>query len=97
MDDDYAVTTSPMMTIRERLLKIDNITDDKVADFLGAGQVLLVQMTRDVVDMVVAVDPMIVPWEEVGGMRLNFKVMTVMVPRMKLTQANRSGVVHYSA
>lgn len=96
MDDDYAVTTSAITTVRERILMIDGIQGVKVADFLPAGQVLLVQMTRDVVDMVVCVDPMIVPWEEVGGMRLNFKVMTVMVPRMKLTQANRSGIVHFS-
>lgn len=94
LDDDYVTTTATITTIRERLLGLGNLVGIRVADFLPADNVLLVQMTREVVDMVVALDPMIVPWEEKGGLRQNFKIMTIMVPRLKATYAARTGIIH---
>lgn len=79
-----------------RLLEIPTLTDIKVADFLTADNVLLIQMTSDVVDMVVGMQPTTVQWETDGGFLLNFKVMTIMIPRMKNTDAGRSGIVHMS-
>jgi hypothetical protein len=36
----------------------------------------------------------VVSWEGQGGMVLYFKVMAIMVPRIKLDHGARSGVVH---
>lgn len=96
LDDDYVATTATITTIRERILSIGNIAGIKVADFMTDESVLMIQMSREVVDMVVCVDPMIIPWEEEGGMRINFKIITVMVPRVKYTQASRSGIAYYT-
>ena len=53
-------------------------------------------MTSDVVDMVVAQQPTTVQWETDGGFKLNFKVMAVMIPRIKADADGRSGIVHLS-
>lgn len=96
LDKDYSIVSNVVTdTIRSRILKIGNIVDVRVADFLPDKNVLLIQMTPDVVDLVVTQDPIIVPWEEQGGMLLHFKVMACMVPRMKSTFALRSGLIHY--
>ncbi len=83
-------------SILTRLMEIPTLTDIKVADFLPADNVLMIQMTQDVVDMVVAMQPSTVEWETQGGFQLNFKVLACMIPRMKSTDAGRSGIIHLS-
>ncbi len=80
----------------QRLREIPNIEEIKVADFLQANNVLLIQMTRDVVDMVVGMQPTNLEWETQGGMLLNFKVMAIMIPRIKADSEGRSGIIHMS-
>lgn len=92
--DDFKANSDK--TILQRLRELPNIIDVKVADKLTANNVLLVQMTRSNVDMAVGMQPTVVRWEEQGGMVINFKVMAIMVPRIKLDYGNRSGVVHLS-
>lgn len=88
--------TNSDKSVISRVLEIPTLTDIKVADFLTADNVLLIQMTSDVVDMVVGMQPTTVQWETQGGFLLNFKVMTIMIPRLKQTDALRSGIVHLS-
>jgi len=88
--------TNSDKSIISRLMEIPTLTDIKVADFLTADNVLLIQMTQDVVDMVIAMQPSTVEWETQGGFQLNFKVLAIMVPRFKATDAGRSGIVHLS-
>lgn len=83
-------------TIFQRLKEIPGIIDIKPADKLTANNVLLVQMTSSNVDMIVGQQPIVVSWATQGGMVLNFKVLTIMVPRIKLDAGGRSGVVHLS-
>ncbi len=83
-------------SIITRLMEIPTLEDIKVADFLTADNVLMIQMTQDVVDMVVAMQPTTLQWETEGGMLLNFKVMSIMIPRIKADQDGRSGIVHLS-
>ena len=58
--------------------------------------VILLQLTSDVVDIVVGMQPTTLQWEDMGGMITNFKVMAIMVPRIKDTQTSQSGIVHYT-
>lgn len=83
-------------TILQRIKELPGILDVKPADKLGVNNIVLVQMTRSNVDMVVGMQPTVVFWETQGGMVLNFKVMSIMVPRIKLDAGGRSGVVHMS-
>lgn len=82
-------------TARDRIINgIPELQDIKPADKLDSGNVVLVQMTSDNVDLAVAQDINTVEWNEQGGMVTNFKVMAAMVPRIKADSEGRLGVVH---
>lgn len=93
LDDDYSGAKGDN-TLRERLLKIEGITEILTADYLTGWNVVMVQMTSDVVRAVVGMDITTVQWETHGGMRLNFKVMAILVPQLRLDANSNSGVVH---
>lgn len=95
LDGDYD-TTTPGTTIRERILKIAGIKGVKVVDTLTATNVLLVQMTSDVVRLVRGMGIQNVEWEVEGKMITKYKVMTIQVPQVRSDQDGNSGVVHYS-
>jgi uncharacterized linocin/CFP29 family protein len=83
-------------TARDRLLRIPGLEDVKPADELADGNIVLVQMTRDVVDLAVAQEIVTVDWETMGGMQSHFKIMSAMVPRLKSDSKKQMGVVHYT-
>jgi hypothetical protein len=83
-------------TILERVLAIPGITGIKPSKDLIASNVLMIQMTSDVVDMVTGMEPTTVEWETEGGMVTNFKVMAIMVPRVKFDYVTQSGIIHFS-
>lgn len=81
-------------SIRQRLLEIEGLTDIRVADFLTSDNVLLIQMTTDVIRMVEGLPIQTIQWDLEGGMLMNFKVMTIMVPQIRADYNNRCGIVH---
>jgi len=95
LDEDYDSTT-PGTTIRERILKISGIDGVKVIDTLTANNVLLVQMTSDVVRLVRGMGLQNVQWTREGNLVTKYKVMTIQVPQVRSDQEGNSGVVHYS-
>lgn len=96
LDEDYedTGTTSTNRTIRERILQIAGITGIKVVDTLTADNVILVQMTSDVVRLVRGMPITNVEWTQEGGMIYKYKVMTIQVPQVRSDQEGNSGVVH---
>ena len=95
LDNDYD-TTTPGTTIRERIMKIDGIKGIKVIDTLTADNVLLVQMTSDVVRLVRGMGIQNVEWQTEGKFITNYKVMTIQVPQIRSDQNGKSGIVHMS-
>jgi len=59
-------------------------------------EVILVSLTSDVVDMIMGLQPTVMQWETMGGFIVNFKVMAIMVPRMKSDSNLQSGIAHYT-
>ena len=94
LDDDYDTTTATGRTIRERILQLSGIKEIKVADRLSNHNVVLVQLTADVVDVAIAQDINTVQWEAKGGMELHFKTFAVWAPRIKSDITGKCGVVH---
>jgi hypothetical protein len=96
IDKDYSdsLTVGSTNTIRERILKISNITGIKVIDTLAANNVLLVQMTKDVVRLVRGLGLQNIQWGEEGNMVTKYKVITIQVPQIRSDQNNRSGIIH---
>ena len=93
IDEDYNAVT-PGTTIRERILKIAGIKGIKVVDTLTANNVVMVQMTPDVVRLVRGMGIQNVQWQEEGKMVTKYKVMTIQVPQIRADQAGNSGLVH---
>lgn len=95
MDADYS-TAKGDNTLRERLARIEGITEVKQADYLTGDTLLLVQQTSDVARIVNGMDITTVQWESHGGMQLNFKVMAILVPQLRSDFGGQTGIVHGS-
>jgi len=85
-------STAGGITYLEILKAKAGIADVKVTDAISAGDIVLVEMTRETIDMTVARDITVVEWETYGGMQSNFKVMAVMAPRVKSDYDGNCGV-----
>lgn len=94
LDSDFAPASGDTRTIRQRIMQLSGIAGITVADRLADDNVLLIQMTSDVVDLAMARDINTVQWQVDGGMQERFKVMAVWVPRIKSDFDGRSGIVH---
>lgn len=94
MDNDYDTSGQSTQTIRERILKINGITDIKVVDTLPADNVVMVQTTSDVVRLVQGMGVTNVQWQTEGNFVNKFKVMTIQVPQIRSDQNGKSGIVH---
>ena len=93
LDNDYDVSGTSLQTIRERILSISGIQEIKVVDRLAADTVIMVQMTKDVVDLVDGMPIQNVQWNSEGGFVHHYKVMTIQLPRIKSDYNNTSGVI----
>lgn len=92
LDEDYSDAKGDN-TLRQRLLMISGIRDVKTLYHLTGFRFVLVQMTSDVIRMVLGMDITTLQWETLGGMRLNFKVMAIMVPQIRADFNSNSGIV----
>lgn len=95
LEEDYKSATSG--TIRERLESIDVGGGRKlrvrVADQLGTDRTFMMQMTNDVADIIVGQQPTVVSWQDGPGWERFFAVMAILVPRVRETYTNQSGIV----
>lgn len=83
-------------TVLERILDIREIQEVKPASSLASGNVVLVQLTPDVVQLGEAQDITVVDWDEEAGFEAHFKVFAGIVPIVKSTHKKQSGVTHYT-
>jgi len=76
------------------VMSMKGIEDIKTTDALSANDIALVEMSRETIDLDVAVDIKVVEWDTHGGMQSNFKIMAVIAPRVKSDYDGRCGVVY---
>lgn len=96
LDNDYSAAKGDL-TLRDRLKKIDGIRDVRTLDFLTGYQMILVQLTSDVIREVIGMDVVTLQWETHGGMMQNYKVMCIMVPQLRSDINGKTGIVHGTA
>jgi len=94
MDEDFKANSDK--SVRQRIMEVAGISDIRVADHLTADNVLLVQMTSDVIRLVQGLAIQTVEWSVEGGMITNYKVMAIMVPQPRSDQEGNCGIVHGS-
>lgn len=95
LDHDYG--TSYPKTLRSRIGEIDGFDSPKTLDYLTGYTFMMIQGTTDVIREVIGMDIVSIQWETHGGMQLNFKVMTILVPQLRADQNSRTGIVHGTA
>jgi uncharacterized linocin/CFP29 family protein len=80
----------------DRILRIPSIVGVQglSTSILADGEVVLVQMTRDVVDWAEALDIQVREWTTNDGMASIFKVLAIATPRVKARYDGKSGIVH---
>ncbi len=79
-------------TIQQRLLMIDGLEAIRVADKLPSTKVVLVQMTSDVIDVVVGQQPTVIPWTSLDGFMIYNLVMAIVIPRVRSDYNGDSGI-----
>lgn len=94
LSDDYKANSDK--SIIARILEMPQISGVKTADQLTAGNIVLAQMTQDVVRIVSGMDMTTVDWEGEGGYELNYKVITITVPQIRSDKNGNCGVAHGS-
>ena len=94
MDLDYQTGAINGQTIRERLMKIGSLSGIKVIDRMPANEVLLVQMTSNVVRLVQGMGIQNIQWKEEGNFVTKYKVITIQVPQIRSDYNNKTGIVH---
>jgi uncharacterized linocin/CFP29 family protein len=92
--EDYKAESDK--TILSRIREIPGIADVKPSYYLSGTNVVMVMLTREVVEMIDGIQPTVVQWESNGGFTVNFKVLAIMVPRIRDTYTGQSGVIHFS-
>jgi hypothetical protein len=93
LDSDYdTVSGSRGLSIRERLLKIEGLQAIRTADLMPPTKVAFVQMTSDVIDMVVGQPPTVIPWTSVDGFTFHNLIMAIMIPRVRSDYDGNSGI-----
>ena len=96
LDADYSNDKGDN-TLRMRVEAIQTIGGVVTLDFLTGFQAILLQQTDDVIRMINGMDPTTLQWETNGGLQINFKVMTIMVPQIRSDFNGNTGVVHGTA
>ena len=94
LDTDFK--TNSDKTVRERVESINGIVDIRTLDFMQNYDIVLVQMTSDIIRMVIGMDVTTLQWDTKGGMQKNFKVMAIMVPQLRADINGNTGIVYGS-
>ena len=83
-------------SILSRIQQISNgaggLLTVKTADMLPAKKVVLVQLTNDVIDLIVGQAPTAVPWTSPDGFTFFWLVMGVIIPRVRSDYNGASGI-----
>lgn len=92
LDEDFKSNSDK--TLRQRLLQLSGLSDIRVSDRLANHNVILVQMTSEVVDLAIAQGIVPLQWSTDGGMTSKNKVLAVWAPRIKPDYDGKIGLVH---
>lgn len=94
LSKDYKVQSDK--SIISRLLELPNIEGIMPTNRLTGSNILLVQLTSDVIQIIDGIQPTMVEWEERGGFELNFMIFAILLPRIRADFLGQSGIAHYS-
>lgn len=77
-----------------RIRSLPQIAGFEYLPSLAAGELLLIQMTRNVIEWAETLSIQVREWVSGDGMSASFKVLAIAAPKVKSTYDGRSGIVH---
>lgn len=83
-------------TLMERVTDEDVIDRVRVSDTLATGNVIMLELSRSVLDLAVASDVTTVQWASGSGWTNHFQVYAAWAPRLKADYDSRCGIMHGS-
>ena len=94
----YALNASTAVPIVRTLEQLPGMGPGsiKASNYIPSGQAVLVNMSRDVVDLAIGQEILPVEWDTKGGLVTRWKVLGALVPRVKADAGGRSGIAHIS-
>jgi hypothetical protein len=97
LDEDYVGSTpdtNATITVRQRLMQIERLEFIEVNDKLPADNIVMVQLTSDVVRIVNGMGLQNIEWDQEGRFITKHKVMAIQVPQIRSDANGRSGLIH---
>jgi hypothetical protein len=97
LDDDYNIGTAGVLssiTLRERLLKVDMISSIRTCEFLPPHTLFMLEMNQNTIQAVTGMDITTVQWQTEGGFEIQFKVLCILLPRLKSDYYGNCGILH---
>ena len=89
---DY--TTGYPKTILDRIRELPQVLDIRELDMLGnSGNMFMVQMDRDVLDLVRGIDPTMIQWTEPDNLTWHFRIIAMAFPRFRNQIAGKAGIL----
>ncbi len=79
----------------EILSRLPNISGITQADYLGGYRMIVVEENPTVAQAVIGMEFQTIQWEESGGLEQMFKVMGILVPRLRADKNNNTGIADY--
>lgn len=79
----------------EILSRLPLISGIEQADYLSGYQLILVEANPSVAQAIVGMELQTIQWEEEGGLEQVFKVMGILVPRLRADKLGQTGIAHY--
>lgn len=97
-ESDYS-TAKGSDTLIDRITRIKSISGIRQLDYLSAGgrtnyDLILVQMSSDVIQVVNGMPFTPLQWDSHGGMKKHYKMMQIKVPQFYRNMNGTSGIIH---
>lgn len=100
LDGDFS-TSYPNKTLRQRILECDGISGIRVLDYLDTAastyNVVMVEMDTNTIRLVIGMEVMSLEWDDMGGLRKNYRVMCIIVPQLRADIDGNTGINHATA
>jgi uncharacterized linocin/CFP29 family protein len=93
---DYDRTTSSGASIEKRLMEISNLKYIKTNIFLPDNHVIMLSLDSSTAEVLDGIQPRMIEWQTQGGMVFMFKVMAVILPRIKRDALDQNGIAHFT-
>jgi len=99
LDNDFN-TSYPNKTLRNRIREIDGLQDVRTLDYLdtsgSAYNMIILEMDTGTIRLVIGMDVTTLEWDDMGGLRKNYKVMCIIIPQLRADMEGNTGILHAS-